>query len=430
MPINVITGTDDDDFLQSTHRRDLIVVGLGDDNVFMVGGHDTAYGEDGNDTIMGYSGGDLSYGGAGDDRLGSFGFQSDAVTRLFGGAGNDDIATSGQIPMIRAGAGDDSVGVYFADSGTAYGGTGTDTLLLNFSGDARIVAVATGSDAGIQIGLTGFLAIGGFEQIVITTGFADDYVRGGDLGDTMYLGSGANTALGQGGDDYIAYSTGSQNFLDGGDGSDTLRVQQYLLNQALTLTVTGTTGVDGHGSQLTGFEHWIVYGAWQDDTVHLGDGMDFFAGGGGQDTGLGMGGIDRLGGGAGDDMLFGGGGADGLAGGGGADTLGGGQGADRFIFGLLDEAQDVITDFASGQDQIVIRAWAIGRVLPRGILDDADFHLDTASGAGPQVVFRQGAAAGTHDLIWDANGSDEGGETLIATLEDGRTLVASDILIG
>lgn len=432
MPINVINGTDGDDFIQSTNQRDMIVAGLGDDHVFMNGGHDTAYGEAGNDSITGYSGGDVIYGGDGDDTLGSFAFQSDQVTRLFGGAGNDDLASSGQSPVISGGVGDDTVSVFSASNGSVYGGAGTDKLVLNFSGlppDDRIVAVATGSDAGVQIGLTGFLTVGGFELIVITTGAGDDYVLGGALGDTMFLGAGANTALGQAGDDYLAYLAGSQNFLDGGAGSDTLRVQQLLLDQALTLTVIGTNGVDGNGSQLTGFEHWVVSGARGDDSALLGAKLDLFYGGAGQDTCHGMGGIDRLVGGAGDDLLFGGAGADALAGGDGSDTLSGGLGADRFLFGQLDQAQDMIVDFVSGEDHISIRAWALDRVLPRGPVADTDFHLDTAVGTDAQFVFRQGAASGTHDLIWDTNGADAGGESLIATLDGGRMMVASDILI-
>ncbi|MEY2653230.1 MAG: hypothetical protein RLZZ524_257, partial [Pseudomonadota bacterium] len=72
-------------------------------------------------------------------------------------------------------------------------------------------------------------------------------------------------------------------------------------------------------------------------------------------------GADQLNGGEGNDSLDGGAGADQLSGGAGTDRLTGGAAGDQFIFGNLADlglgaARDVITDFLTGADQIVLTA--------------------------------------------------------------------------
>ena len=432
MPIHLIYGTDDDDFILGTNRRDLILAGSGDDRITTMGGNDTTFGETGNDTIFAYFGGDEVYGGAGDDNLVSSSFQTGGIGRLFGGAGNDQIFAGDLMSSSHGGAGDDTVTVYMRGDGSeAYGGAGIDTLQINLfdmPAEDRVVAIASGSDSGVTVGSNHLVATG-FEAIDITTRDGDDYVRGGALADRIDLGSGGNVALGQGGDDFIAYHAGAENFLDGGGGEDSLLVVQWQGDTALTLTVTGTTGVDNHGSHLTNFEHWSFYGGTMGDEAQLGDAADFFFGRQGQDTGRGGGGDDLLSGGGGDDRLFGGGGADRLIGGAGVDTLRGGQDADGFSFVRLDWAADIILDFTSGEDRILVQSRALDHLLPRGVLDAARFHLDEASGAEGQFVLRTGAQPWENDLVWDANGTEAGGETLIATLAWGQAMVASDILI-
>ena len=431
MPLNPITGTDDDDNLQGTDQRDLIHGLPGDDWIVTAGGHDTVFGDAGNDSVFAYFGDEVLFGGDGDDQLVTSNFDSDQIGRLFGGAGNDRIFAGDRVDHSHAGAGDDTLTVYFHAGGEAYGGTGTDTLFVNLffvPADARVIAIATGSDAGVRVG-TEYLMVTGFEALQITTLDADDYVRGGALGDSIDLGIGANTALGMEGDDFIAYRSGVANFLDGGAGVDALQVTQTAADGALLLEVTGTTGIDGHGSHLTNFESWFVFGGDLGDVALLGAGEDIFSGRGGNDTCFGKAGRDRLVGDAGQDHLFGGKGGDILVGGAGIDLLNGGGGADGFYFGALDRAGDTIQDFQTGEDQIVIRSRAFDQALADGPLDDALFHLENAVGTGGQFIYRANEPLNAGDLIWDANGTDAGGEVLIAHLLGTPDLLASDILI-
>ena len=185
MPLNPITGTDDDDNLQGTDQRDLIHGLPGDDWIVTAGGHDTVFGDAGNDSVFAYFGDEVLFGGDGDDQLVTSNFDSDQIGRLYGGAGNDRIFAGDRVDHSHAGAGDDTLTVYFHAGGEAYGGTGTDTLFVSLffvPADARVIAIATGSDAGVRVG-TEYLMVTGFEALQITTLDADDYVRGGALGD-------------------------------------------------------------------------------------------------------------------------------------------------------------------------------------------------------------------------------------------------------
>jgi Ca2+-binding RTX toxin-like protein len=83
-------------------------------------------------------------------------------------------------------------------------------------------------------------------------------------------------------------------------------------------------------------------------------GEDYISGGNGADTLFGRNGRDTLAGGNGADLLDGGNGDDVLSGGLGADILTGGEGADRFVFGGGDAAIDVVTDYDSSRDTIVL----------------------------------------------------------------------------
>lgn len=431
MPINLILGTDDDDHLLGTNRRDLIRAGRGDDVVTPMGDHDTVYGEAGNDTVFGYFNAQVLYGGDGDDRLVSGNTDPASLSRVYGGDGNDQIAASDLDVHAFAGAGDDEVLVFFRHGGAVRGGLGTDTLVLNFfaaAPDARVIALLTGSDAGVLLG-SDHLALTGFEALNITTGQADDYIRAGALDDRIDVGAGLNTVLALAGDDVVTYRTGAQNVLIGGDGTDSLHVIQNLRQGGLVLTVSGTTAVDGHGSVLTGFERWFAFGGNLADLVQLGGGQDGFTGYRGDDSCLGMAGADRLAGGAGDDLLFGGSGSDTLSGGAGSDTLTGGQNGDAFHIGRLDRAGDLIMDFVSGADQIVLRSRALENLVPDGTLSADRFHLDTASGTAGQFLYRASDTPGLSELVWDANGTAAAGETLIALFWAAPDLAAHDILI-
>lgn len=132
----------------------------------------------------------------------------------------------------------------------------------------------------------------------------------------------------------IGSSGGIQN---GGSGSDTLK------GKSGDDVLNGGSGND----RLTG-------GAG-DDVLNGGSGNDVLDGGSGDDRLNGGSGNDALEGGAGDDILNGGSGNDILQGGLGDDILIGGSGDDIFVFGN----DDVITDFAIGEDRIDLRKLGI-----------------------------------------------------------------------
>lgn len=132
-----------------------------------------------------------------------------------------------------------------------------------------------------------------------------------------------------------------------------------------------------------------------DDFVFGKGGNDKIALGKGADVGLGGDGKDIILGGRGDDTLNGGDGNDRLVGGRHDDMLTGGAGADVFVFGRRD-GEDVITDFAAGEDAISLRHF-------NGKRDVLDFVSDGEDGAtitfGKTVVTLDGVAAG--DLTAD-----------------------------
>ena len=117
-----------------------------------------------------------------------------------------------------------------------------------------------------------------------------------------------------------------------------------------------------------------------------------------------------------DNFLIGGSGNDMLVGGGGNDTF-------RFITALGPGNVDRISDFASGDsiqlDHIVFAGLALGQ------LSASAFAYDTATGAGPQVVYDHSTGA----LFFDSNGAAAGGATRFASLTGAPGLDASDFKV-
>jgi Ca2+-binding RTX toxin-like protein len=151
------------------------------------------------------------------------------------------------------------------------------------------------------------------------------------------------------------------------------------------------------------------------DTLFGNDGNDILTGKGENDT---------LNGGDGNDILSGGKGNDRITGGNGADTMSGGRDLDKFVYFSAAEGGDTILDFASG-DKIVFDAGAFGL---------------SSAGALPKALFRKGNAAldaddrfiftkATGELWFDADGTGEAGQVLIATLTNGYALTANDIVV-
>ncbi|WP_029073860.1 calcium-binding protein [Kaistia adipata] len=289
-------------------------------------GNDLLLGGNGDDTFRGYGGNDVIHGGKGNDWL--MGLDGDDV--LDGGAGADRID----------------------------GGTGRDRVDY------------AGSIAGVDVNLTRGTQVGGFAQGDTLTSIEDiwgsshnDVLIGDALSNVIHGGAGDDRINGGGGFDRINAGAGNDtifmsnfdpDWIDGGDGIDTLQIQATSSGSFRIDMEAGTSSTGGlfqNIEKLTLFGPLIgtggvyqpvdfdVVGASGDDYIQLlntggvvnargGTGNDTIFGGKANDTLLGEDGDDRLRGSRGDD------------------TLTGGAGADTFIFdGQYNEGFDRITDF-------------------------------------------------------------------------------------
>ena len=176
--------------------------------------------------------------------------------------------------------------------------------------------------------------------------------------------------------------------------------------------LTGTEGDDTISGLAGGDELWGLAGK---DVLDGGRGNDLISGGTGKDA---------LAGGAGRDALKGGGGADELDGGAGRDELTGGSGRDSFIWSGQGEAGDVVVDFVSGRDALVLLVDGWDR------MKDGGFRLvqaDDPQAKGDKQTFLFDRDDGR--LSFDADGAGDGEAVLVATLRDVGKLDALDFLL-
>lgn len=158
VPIDeVIFGSDGHDVLSGTEDDDWIAGGAGDDMI---------HGDDGDDALAGQRGNDWLDGGDGDDRL--FGGPGD--DRLFGGLGND---------VLRGGPGDDEL---FGGPGDdrLFGGAGDDTLMGGW-GDDLLVG---GPGSNVMMGGAGDDVIDGRQAVPM-----QDFLNGQQGDDTLVAGA-------------------------------------------------------------------------------------------------------------------------------------------------------------------------------------------------------------------------------------------------
>src|SRR3954469_8461447 len=138
---------------------------------------------------------------------------------------------------------------------------------------------------------------------------------------------------------------------------------------------------------------------------------------------------DRISGNADGNYVFAWIGDDTIAGGAGVDTLGGGAGNDHFVFHETGTANaDLLTDFTSGADKIHLDAGVMTALGAAGAFSagDARFFTGTAAhDADDRVIYN----SGTRQLFYDADGNGSGAQQLIATLQSGATLAATDIVV-
>ena len=311
-------------------------------DLYMYGGGDTIEGLGG--TILG----DI-IGGDGNDRF-------------FLGAADNNVQASGGADMVFGRGGDD----------TLIGGDGNDSL----SG-------GEGNDS-LNGGADNDWLLGGAGDDTVIGGDGNDSINGSDGNDVLQGNRNEDVILGGAGDDQIDGGYESDTVV-GGDGND---------------TVDGSRGID----LVTGGEgNDVLYGGDAGDTLSGGNGDDNMYGDGGSDSMVGGNGNDYMSGGDANDSIYGNAGNDNLTGGGGLDYLNGGWDddvltggalADTFAF-ILDNGNDVITDFENGTDLIDLTVYNTSYGAMQTAISDFNGGaiIDFAQMGGSGSVWVQGTPA-------------------------------------
>lgn len=229
-----------------------------------------------------------------------------------------------------------------AETGTVHGIKFYDGILEV----AEIPLSHYGADISVE-NLTGISANG-------TSGA--DRLSGAAARDTLHGQRGNDVIEGHGGRD-ILYGESGRDTLSGGSSHDRLYGgygHDTLYGNSGYDKLFGGYGYDklygGYGNDrlFGGFGNDSLYGGAGHDKLYGGSQHDYLSGGSGNDTLVGAGGDDQLRGGSGNDALYGGSGTD---------VLTGGYGRDVFVF-RRNDANDTITDFTLGVDQIQIKSGA------------------------------------------------------------------------
>jgi Ca2+-binding RTX toxin-like protein len=212
--------------------------------------------------------------------------------------------------------------------------------------------------------------------------------------------------LGGTGNDLFYLGTTAED-IDGGEGIDTLDLSAVTTGVTIDLTnPAANKGSTAVGDIFAGIE--VILGTTRADVIVGDDGANQFVGNGGSDN------------------LSGGNGSDTLDGGKSKDILAGGSGADAFVFVTTQGGVDTIADFTSGQDQIRLEGSSFGYGTATGSVAASDFLISTSNMAldsSDHLIFRS-----TDSTLWyDKDGSGTKAAVLVADLQDGATLVLTDL---
>lgn len=371
--------------------------GNGNDNIAGNSADNYLVGRAGNDQINGWSGKDTLSGGLGNDTLNG-GSNYDTVTysqlqvavnanltrgsalsttesghdtyvsieHLTGGAGNDWLTGDFNKNTLRGGAGNDRLdGGSVESADLLVGGTGNDTYIVDSSNDnmteyagegTEIVYSATAvSSRGSDLGNAAY--IGNYVENVTLTGASSSWVWANNLANTIN-GNGADNQLwglagadimrGGAGDDYLNGGTGADWLLGGAD-NDSYRLDSTndkIHEDAFSGDdlVYSSVSVSFSGADYGSFAY---IGSQVEDVVLTGAKNIEVKGNSQNNIMVGNTANNRLAGGAGQDIL------DGNLG---IDTLVGGTGADEFRFttAISNGTSDILTDFETSMDKIVL----------------------------------------------------------------------------
>jgi len=241
-----VNGNGGDDSVTGHDGQNALTGGEGNDTLSGLGGNDTLNGGNGNDELNGGAGNDSILGVSGDDSLNG----GDGNDTLNGGLGNDTIdGGTGTDRVVYANVLSSEYTItHVAGSGTwtvtdinlANGDDGTDTIvnaeIIAFADgtvlDAMTLAYQTGGDDPYTAPDGTQRYIGGLDGADSLTGGAGvDFIAGGAGNDTLHTGGGTDTLSGGDGDDSLVLDTplavGQVVALNGGAGSDTAVLRNY-----------------------------------------------------------------------------------------------------------------------------------------------------------------------------------------------------------
>ncbi|MFZ1469459.1 MAG: Hint domain-containing protein [Paracoccaceae bacterium] len=303
---DLINGGDGHDTLFGGAGNDTIDGGAGIDQLYGGAGNDVLYGGDFSDTffIGANDGVDVIFGG-------STGYDFDTLV-LDGGTTGATVTFSGSEAGSYSHNG--STGT-FTDiegvQGTAFG----DTINATASGQRQVIWGGAGDDS-IATGSGDDYVDAGDGNDTVTTGAGNDVINAGSGNDLLSGGSGDDSLYGEGGNDTLVGGMGAD-VLNGGTGIDLADYSASSAGVNVNLQTGTGVGGDAQGDTLTYIEN--LQGSAHNDTLTgdgnanvltSGDGADLLSGGGGADTLYGGSGNDTLVGGAGNDTLTGGADAD------------------------------------------------------------------------------------------------------------------------
>jgi len=249
---------------------------------------------------------------------------------------------------------------------------------------------------------------------------------------TLTSGGGADYLVGAGGDDILIGNADTPSTLQGGTGND----WYYVFQTGDSVVEFASQGNDHLITAVSytlsaGVEIETLLAANQTGTAAIdisgNDLAQAIGGTNGANVLSGNGGADDLAGFGGDDVLLGGDGNDNLNGGAGHDVLNGGNGADSFVFAdaLGGTNVDIVQDFASGQDRILVDHGTFAG-LATGVLANGAFVVGTAAQDADDRFIYDNA---TGNLYYDADGNGAGAAILFAALSGNPALTASDIVV-
>ena len=216
--VDVINGLGGDDVINGLAGDDTIDGGEGNDAIAAGTGNDTVRGGAGNDVISGDGGSDVLHGDDGDDAFLFAVGEPGGSTQAFGGAGTDTI-------ILRGGG----ASIDLTINGGSAGGVAISTNSIeNIQFDG---SVESGGGARLGIGSEGnntIAALGIVAPVTFEGRGGDDLLIGGGGADTLRGGEGNDILRGNGGDDTF----------DGGAGTDVVELRGL----GSDYTVTAITG--------------------------------------------------------------------------------------------------------------------------------------------------------------------------------------------